>query len=311
MQIDEHISKNFSTLKFCSILMVFFGHFFSKSIPLAWVPVTVGLLIFSFSSGFFTAIKYSGPFSKKEFWKRKIKRLGINLFVINIILLVLFLVQDRPGILSWHTLVNIFGLNGFLNWFFIQNMSPYGNGMWFFTLLLIFYMVYPLLAKMGRKGIVVITLLWIGIAYYLSLNFGYGHALWLTSCGFIAGVCAGKTDFPISPGTSRKIAALCLAVMLALNVLFQNKIFNFFFILIFSISFLHMSFDLKVPEKLFPVFAFFSTCLLEIYLFHTYFFVHVTTVLPVDFIISVLIVLFLSKVSSFVSTLIVNIIEGD
>lgn len=116
-----------------------------------WVPVTIGLLVFSFSSGYFTSLKYNGNFSKKEFWLKKARRLGVNLAVINVFLLILFLIQGRSGIWTWHTIVSLLGLNGFLNWFYIRNLSPFGAGMWFFTLLLVFYLAYPVLEQLNRK----------------------------------------------------------------------------------------------------------------------------------------------------------------
>jgi len=75
IEIDQNISRNFHILKVSSIFMVFFGHFFTQ-IEIAWVPVAVGLVIFSFSSAYFTAIKYDGEFDLKEFYIKDI-RIGI------------------------------------------------------------------------------------------------------------------------------------------------------------------------------------------------------------------------------------------
>ena len=97
MPIDQQTSQTFHVLKFCSILMVIFGHFFGE-IALSWVPVTVGLIIFSFSSGMFTSMKYDGAFEIKKFWKNKFRRLGVNLLVIDIILLVLFIYKGEKKI---------------------------------------------------------------------------------------------------------------------------------------------------------------------------------------------------------------------
>lgn len=160
--------------------MVLFGDYFGQSLPLAWVPTTVGLLIFGFSSGFFTVIKYQSPFSKKAFWQQKARRLGINFLTINLILLILFIYKGSPGLVSWHTLVNLLGLNRFLNWFHIKNINPYGSGMWFFTLLLVFYLLYLLMEKRSKKQMILLTILFIGIAYVLNFQVIYGHALWLT-----------------------------------------------------------------------------------------------------------------------------------
>lgn len=195
VKIDKNISQNFDALKFASIMMVFFGHFFGKEIPLIHIPVTVGLVIFSFSSGYFTSLKYRGEYSIGNFWKRKIERLAPNLLLVNLVLLVLFLIQGRSGIWTWHTVLNVMGLNGFLNWFMIQNISPYGRGMWFFTLLLIFYAVYPMLEKMNNRQFSFFLPIFILSAYCFSLYHQIGHALWITACGFIIGVFCAKVDY--------------------------------------------------------------------------------------------------------------------
>ena len=299
-KINPNISRNFHVLKFLSIMMVFFGHFFNE-IELVWVPVTVGLLIFSFSSGYFTGIKYTGSFSKKRFFINKVRRLGPNLLVINMILFVLFLYQGQSGLWSWHTLVNILGLNGFLNWFYIDNISPYGKGMWYLTLLIIFYIFYPLLGKLGKNAMIFFTIISIVVAYSLSLKVHYGHALWLTYCGFICGVCAGKGYLLIPANLSRVLSLIIFLIILVSNFVFNLKAFNFFLILFFSLCFIFSTYDLKFLNMLFPIFPIFSACLLEIYLLHPYFSIRFTQVVIIDFLLSVVFVLIISKFASVVS----------
>lgn len=79
--------------------------------------------------------------------------------------------------------VGLFGLTGLLNWFGLADNSPFGAGMWFLTLLLIFYAIYPLLRRIGASR----WTLWImGLAslaacvacqYLLPME----HMLWLTA----------------------------------------------------------------------------------------------------------------------------------
>ena len=142
---QQQISENFTLAKFLAIILVSTGHYFEGS--LLWVPVTVGLFIFAFASGYFTAIKHTQRLPLKRFWIAKFKRLGPPIIVINLFLLALFLLQGREGIWHPHTLLGITGLSGFLNWLDIKSQSPFGAGLWFLTVLLLFYLVYPLLAK--------------------------------------------------------------------------------------------------------------------------------------------------------------------
>lgn len=299
-QIDENTSRMFNLLKVLSIFMVLIGHFF-KEYDFLWVPVTIGLLIFSFSSGYFTAIKYHGNFSWIKYWRKKIERLGMSLLVVNFVLFILFLVQGRPGIWTWHSLINIIGLNGLLNWFKIQNLSPFGAGMWFFTLLLIFYSAYPFLEKMNSKLTSFFCGFFILSAYFFSLNIDVGHALWLTACGFIVGSWAGKNTISLPPNLSRIIAIIIFLAMMVINFKFHIKNYNFFFILLFSIALIYACMDLRISERMQKGTLFFSGCILEIYLLHGYFFVTPTDHRVIDFLLSLGIIILMAKMLSIFS----------
>ena len=309
MQINENISRNFNFLKFFSIILVFFGHFFADVIPMIWVPVTVALIVFSFSSGYFTSLKYKDNYNIKEFWVKKFQRLGVNLFLINLLLFFWFLIQDKTGLWTWQTIVNLLGLNGFLNWFHINNLSPYGRGMWFFTLLLIFYVLYPLLEKIKQRHWHVFIIVFIILSYIVSMFQNVGHALYITASGFMSGMYVGKCQISVPPKLSRWLAVLILMSMLILNFMFENNRFNFFFILFFSIFFIFSTVDIKINDHLFGYATFFSACILEIYLLHQYFFFHLTGLLIVDFLLSLLSVLVISKMLSQFSSILVASIQ--
>ena len=201
--IDKNTSRVFDILKFGSICLVFFGHFFAEQIPLIWIPVTTALLVFSFSSGYFTHLKYKDHLDVTAFWKNKMHRLGIKLIIINGFLLLVFVLQDKPGIWTWQTLVNMAGLTGILNWFYIPNPSPFGRGLWFFTLLIVFYLAYPWLRRIQPRHGKMSMVFFLFLAYALSRFHDPGHALYLTIAGFISGVCVagggGIDRFPRSP----------------------------------------------------------------------------------------------------------------
>ncbi len=136
-------SYNFMLGKVVAIYAVAAAHFLP--LPGDWIAASVGLFVFGFSSGFFTSAKYQDDFQLGRFWWKKLTRLGPDLLVINLFLLVLFLAQGKSGIWTWQTLTSLLGVKGFLTWFGLKNPSPFGAGIWFLTLLLIFYAVYPLL----------------------------------------------------------------------------------------------------------------------------------------------------------------------
>jgi len=302
-RIDQNISNNFNMAKVLSIFTVVLGH--SHLLPVnIWVTVTIGLLVFSFSSGYFTSLKYNGDFSKKEFWLKKAKRLGVNLIVINVFLLILFLIQGRSGIWTWHTIVNMLGLNGFLNWFYIQNLSPFGAGLWFFTLLLVFYLTYPVLEWINRNKIIsyLFVVFFVIVAFYLQKYIVYGHALWLTACGFVTGVFCARNDINISLNVSALVSGVMLATMFSLNYLLGIKDYNFFLILFFAVFGIFSFINLKLSGLLVVPASYFSGCLLEIYLIHTYLFVEPTGYRFADFVISFLLILLSAKILQIISS---------
>lgn len=123
------ISENFSATKVMSILAVACGHYFPAT-PL-WVMSEVALVIFAFSSGYFTALRYAERPEFGRFWRAKLLRLGAPLLVINVFLTILFLAIQRPGVFNLYTPLSLIGLSGVYDWLGIHNQSAFGNGLWF------------------------------------------------------------------------------------------------------------------------------------------------------------------------------------
>lgn len=212
--MDARISLNFSIAKVIAIFTVLAGHWFSPSI--LWIPVTVGLFIFAFSSGYFTAQRYGAELDIGRFWRNKLERLGVRYWVILGFLAVVVVLRGGT-LFHWHTLVHLFGLSGVLNWLDIRNRSGLGAGLWFFTLLLVFYAVYPLLAKLCRtkRRAAVVVVVSTVMAIYLEEHTDIGHELWLASLGFILGVAYGMQGPTLRAWPAAAGAALGAAGLLA------------------------------------------------------------------------------------------------
>lgn len=267
----QQISDNFTLAKFLSIIIVATGHFF-KDLPI-WVLDTVGLFIFAFSSGYFTSIKHNKNLPLKVFWIAKLKRLGPPLIVINLFLCALFLIQGREGIWHPHTLLGITGLTGLLNWLGIKNQTPYGAGLWFMTVLIIFYLVYPILAKSLKTTHAALIFLLLS-AFVCTLGHLYAsppYMLWPTIFGFCLGTVAGKIDWHPRLRWSILLGVASLIIMLALNAagFRQFNVLTIVFIAIASVAFL-LSFPLNPPVDRFNLLC---GSILEIYLIHGYLFV--------------------------------------
>ncbi len=287
--IDYKLSINGTLIKCTSLFLIIIGHFW---VDFPWLLSWIAIFNFSFLSGTLTCIKYQDKLDLLIFWKRKIQRFGINLMVINTFLLIIFLCQDKQGIFTWQTIIAFFGLNGVINWFFLPNPSPYRVEIWFFTLLIIFYLVFPLLLMIYKKRncsilFVIFTIL---ITAYLNEKIKYNYALWLAICSFSTSGAFINLFFKINAKTSLLYFFIVISMMIALNLL-NIKYFNYIGIFISSICFLSFFIKLEFPIVLYQISKKFENCLLEIYLIHRYLFIKITNYKIADFCLSIILIL--------------------
>lgn len=288
-QIPEQTSSNFAAAKVLSILLVVTGHFFDGS--LLWIPVTVGLFIFAYSSAYFTAKKYSTGYSFKRFWTSKISRLAVPFWLAQGFLLLLFLATGREGIWTWQTLVHWLGQTGLLNWLAIQNASPFGFGLWFFTLLLFFYLLFPAFSRWNEQPIRAhVTLpVVLFIALLLEREIKVGHALWLTSFAFWFGIYAAR--YPIGGSAQRwfAVGAGSTIAMLIANIL-GLKMLNVYLLLAMSMAAVLWIERATIPKKYYSRVLWLTPCVLEVYLIHTYLFIKNDLPIQVRFLLSMILI---------------------
>lgn len=263
--------KNISIIKGYAALIVVLGHW--VYIPNFWIIQTTALLIFTITSGFLTRLHYQADFSTHQYWKNKILRLCPHLATIYLFLFVVFLVREEKGIFSWITIVHLTGMSGFLNWFHIPPQSPYGEGMWFLTLLLLFYIVYPFINKMYKYSLFSLLFTTIGICclFILHLYFPYSYSIWVTTAGYLAGLFIIQNKIKISVFYALTLTSIISVSMLIFHFVFHCDTINFWFILGLSTSlFLLCLTDIKTPLFFSKVGLWLSTFMLEIYLLHPY-----------------------------------------
>jgi hypothetical protein len=288
--INPQTSFNFAVAKVVAILLVVTGHFFDGS--LLWIPVTVGLFVFAYSSAYFTTKKYAVDFEQKAFWANKIGRLAIPFWITQGFLLLLFLLTGRDGIWTWQTVVHWLGQSGWLNWFAISNASPFGSGLWFFTLLLIFYLLYPLLLRWNEVPIRAHFSLPIVLAVALLLDqeVKIGHKLWLTAFAFWFGVYTARYQMG---GTARvwlSTGAASVFVMLVTNLL-DVKYLNVYLLVCMSVAAVLWCERAQIPKLHFAWVLLLSPYLLEIYLIHTYLFINLGLPTAVRYVASVVLII--------------------
>ena len=94
--------------------------------------------------------------------------------------------------------------------------------------------------------------------------------------------------------------------MLSFNYLFGLKDYNCFFILFFAVFGIFFFINLKLSALFVTPASYFSGCLLEIYLIHTYLFVEPTGYRFANFVISFLLILLSAKILQIISTAIIR-----
>lgn len=283
--------------------MVLVGHWFSGTI--LWVPVTFGLFVFAFSSAYFTGKIYGVEINRQEFWSKKFERLGVRFWLILIFLSVVVTVSGK-SILHWHSVLHFLGLSGALNWSHTANQSGLGAGLWFFTLLLIFYGAYPFIAKLSQPRLIG-ALFAIGataLAVALEDNVKVGHELWLTSLGFILGVVYALHEMRAN---SRKLGFAILAacaLLVALNTpLLGAKQFNTVLIMLISVSIcVWLASRPGMKSPVFRQIAKLDKYLLEIFLIHTYLFMRPTGNTWIDLLLSVGVIMVASVALNVIET---------
>jgi hypothetical protein len=308
----KKISINFTTLKSISILLIVIAHFY-KDIRMLWVPAAFGLFIFSYSSSYFTSFKYHDSYDLKRYLANKIYRLGVNLLVINLFLISLFSIQGKDNMWNMKTLLSFFGLTGLLDWLRIYIEGPFGAGMWFLTLLLIFYAIYPILNRYLRKQkqIYLFSIGTLIVVSWLNTNIIYGHALWLTTGGFIIGFMSAKTRIRILKELSMLAMIAAIALIVVLNFVVSVKTFNFYLLLVLFGSFVLSVEYMSFPKTIHSFMHYLSNCVLEIYLIHTAIFIRLTSIKSIDFLVSLLCIISLSIVLAWISNVIKKHFIGE
>ncbi len=284
--IAAHTSANFSLAKVLAIFMVVTGHWFTGTI--LWIPVTFGLFVFAYSSAFFTASIYGTRVDSGRFWKKKFQRLGLRFLMTSAFISLLLLFSDKP-VFHWHTLLHFVGLSGLLNWLQLPNQSGLGAGLWFFTLLLGFYLVYPYIAKAKHhpRLSLALALVAVFVAVYLEEQVKVGHELWLTMLGFWLGSLAGLHAIQIRARYPLMNLVLGCVLLIVFNLVAGTNRFNTALICFTSINAgLWLTFARLPPAFFRAGIHKLEQCLLEIYLIHTYLFIHPTGVNGLDYLIS-------------------------
>lgn len=295
-QAWRQASANARIFKPVAILCIVFGHFHTMGgRPVAvlaywWNISAIALIYFTICSAYFTRIKYRDRLDVGEFWANKARRLGAKLVLVNGFLLAVFMARGEDNIWSVHSLVNVLGMTGFLNWFGIQNVSPFGAGLWFLTLLFMFYAVFPWLRGLydafpGPGP----TLAGVAACLVLDRTVPVGHTLWLTMAGYFVGMFLADSRIRMDKTVALASMAGLLGAFVAFNV-FQIKVCNGLFLVLLAVLFFILTMTIAFHRTPLRVLGLLDGAVLEIFMLHTYLFWYPTRMLAPDFMISLAIV---------------------
>ena len=300
-----YASMNARIFKPLSIILVCFGHFYSMGdykiagMEYWWNISAICLVYFSICSAYFTNLKYSLKFSFSNFWINKMYRLGIKVIIVNLFLLFLFVYLKKNDILNVYTLINMLGFTGFLNWFGIKNSSPFGAGLWFLTLLYIYYCFYPLLSFIFKSFFVHIVFFACLFAFFVLDRFlNVGHTLWLTASGFFVGMYLSTISVRIN--SIVLIFLISLIFFIVANI-FGFKFLNGVFIVSLASSFFMITEKYNFNTVFLANIKIIDSFVLEIFMLHTYLFIFPFSIFIFDFMSSIIFIIFISYILSNIS----------
>jgi hypothetical protein len=275
----DAVSYNFHLAKAVAIFAVIVGHFAQvlhhPAASVLWIPTEIGLFTFAFSSGYFTGKKYQGDFSIRAFWQAKISRLIGPLLVADAFLICLLVVQGKEDVFHWHSSLACFGLSGVLMWLGITSLTPLGVGLWFLTLLWVFYLTFPALERLNRQRISGATVLIAGLAACLILvhRVPYGVAFWETAWFFMLGTYCGRHLERISLAISVPLALVCGCGIPISKFVLQIPWALTPLMIGLGVGVVGMLPAIRLPRWGATIVFAISGAMLEIYVIHTYLFI--------------------------------------
>ncbi len=220
------------------------------------------------------------------------------LFVANFFILTLLALSGKQNVLHWHSLLAFLGLSGFIRFFGMISGTPLGNGLWFLTLLWIYYLVFPIFERLCRdhhigRNLVLIT----GIgALVLSKLTSPGVALWETAWFFLWGTYAGK--HPPKPNRALYffVTVACAVAIPIAHAMQADPVIITALIAGIGIGVVLLLTTFPLPVQWSAPFAPLSVMMLEIYVVHTYLFVRLSREPIIDLMVSFVLILGMAAV---------------
>jgi peptidoglycan/LPS O-acetylase OafA/YrhL len=200
--MDKRI-EGYDLIRSFAILVVFLGHAFKHStnevIFLGTRSLSPGLTM-SLLGFISAALLSTREYEFGSFLIKRFTRIYSSLIVCLMVILTLHALLGKKvmelshagHVMAQHTLFHFMGMSAFFGLFEVDSEVTIGPGLWFITVIVVLYLVFPLLQKVFRhpRGLVHLVLF---VALCTMLNFVVygGQAMWNVVISFAVGVYCG------------------------------------------------------------------------------------------------------------------------
>jgi len=269
---------------FC-IIVVFVGHIIDRQSHNAFCLLISDILspgltmsLLGFISGIVLSSKYEYT-RHADFLIARFIRIYIPL-ITCLILISIYVTILGQSIISQHSILHVMGLSGFFFLFGISSKSPLGQGLWFVTIIIVMYLLFPLFYKLFKHKHGVLHLLIIIISYTICDMLMYISAqMWNVSVSFCVGAYMGFNGKNHSVDTSDKLymrlflcaalLAICIATKFGIMPVKLRRVLYALYPLAFTPVFFAIAH--KLPKHITAIVAWFSGISYEFYILHFYF----------------------------------------
>ena len=169
------------------------------------------------------------------------------------------------------------GLSGVLRWLDMERVTPMGNGLWFLTLLWLFYMLFPLLQRLLGQPLVggIVVLGWALFSLFLEAYAWQGVFFYTTSWSFVFGCYIGLNRQWIDSRTFWIFEGIAIPTVILIKALVFPHLSGAFLIMLGTLIPLHVMLKYSLPFASIPAVRWMSSLMLGIYVIHGYLFVRI------------------------------------